>query len=87
MFPGETLLTGAKPSCEDCGHTFRMQVLVSGAGYYIGSKCDCEPNSRESSYYASREEALADLPAFTKALEERALKGAVQSWPRNARRP
>lgn len=68
MFEGETLLSGAARSCKDCGSTHTMRVLLSGAGYYIGSACDCGPNTRESDYYLTREEAEKDLPSFEAAL-------------------
>jgi len=49
-----------------------LEVLRSGAGYYIGRlfwSPECggyiEPGSRESGYYASEEEAKADLAGMT----------------------
>ena len=55
MIAGETLLSGAPKTCSDCGIMPRLQVCRSGAGYYIGTYCDCGPYSRESGYYATRE--------------------------------
>lgn len=61
MMPGETITTGAPRTCPDCGVTVEEQVLMSGAGYYIGTECDCGPYSRESDYYPSREVAQSHL--------------------------
>jgi len=59
--PGETIATGAEPTCSDCAVTPKLEVLRSGAGHYIGTRCGCGPYSRESGYYAAREEAEAAL--------------------------
>ncbi len=63
MMPGETIRSGADSVC-DCGTEFKFEVLQSGAGYYVGTTChnsECEhcgePNSRESGYYRTRQEA------------------------------
>ena len=61
MFPGETIRTGAKSECPDCGSRLENRVLKSNAGYYIGTACCCGPYSRESNYYPTRESAQADL--------------------------
>ena len=50
-FPGETLSNGADPICPTCKQTAKMGVLLSGAGFYIGSRCGCGPYTRESLYY------------------------------------
>lgn len=55
MIPGETILTGADPTCDDCGVTPVFGVYHSGAGYYVGTYCNCGPYSRESSYYRTHE--------------------------------
>lgn len=47
-------------TCEDCGVVLVPQVLKTCA-FYIGTFCNCGPYSRESGYYATREEAQADL--------------------------
>ena len=39
----------------------KLDVYLSGAGYYIGTYCACGPYSRESGYYRTRELAQADL--------------------------
>jgi hypothetical protein len=63
--PGETLLTGAPMTCPDCGQDVTvLRVLQSAAGYYIGTRCDCGPYSRESGYYKTRELAAKALPQF-----------------------
>jgi len=51
MFPGETLHTGAKNPCPTCDTHLEVEVLHSGAGYYIGSACNCGPYTRESEEY------------------------------------
>lgn len=69
--PGETIGTGADRRCPDCKKIPKLQVLMSGAGYYIGTQCDCGPYSRESGYYRSRE--LADQAFEVDGFAERTL--------------
>ena len=59
--PGETIGDGAAPPCDECGSMPKLDVYLSGAGYYIGTYCSCGPYSRESGYYRTRELAQADL--------------------------
>jgi hypothetical protein len=59
----ETIYNGAPSTCKDCGVHLLNQVLCSAAGYYIGTECHCGPYSRESGYFASREEAEMILEA------------------------
>src|SRR4051794_15609718 len=61
--PGETVYSGAPAICEDCGVELVPRVCRSGAGFYIGSQCQCGPYSRESGYLASRAGAEAVLEA------------------------
>ena len=61
MLPGETIHSGAKCICEDCGEVLKEKVLHSAAGYYIGTECCCGPYSRESEYYKSYAHAERDL--------------------------
>jgi hypothetical protein len=61
--PGETIYSGAPETCEDCGVELVPKVCQSGAGLYIGTWCNCGPYSRESGYFATREEAEAILEA------------------------
>ena len=62
MLPGETIRTGV-PAEE----VSELKVMCSAAGWYIGTsifdyECGCElPNTRESGYYATEEEAEAAL--------------------------
>ena len=45
-------------NCMDCGKHLPAKVLKSGAGWYIGTFCECSgPYSRESGYYPSSEAA------------------------------
>lgn len=66
MLPRETILSGASEVC-DCGTKFEFEVMLSGAGYFIGTRCHNEkcpedgmPNSRESEYmdFAEAEKVL-----------------------------
>lgn len=63
--PGETIHTGASSICPDCKVVLKEQVLMSAAGYYIGTYCNCGPYSRESSYYKTRESAQKALDSQT----------------------
>lgn len=57
---GETLALGAPQTCHTCAVTVRPQVLSSAAGWYVGTRCDCGPYTRESGYYeTARQAALA----------------------------
>ena len=58
---GETLASGAPRVCEDCDVHLVLEVHHSGGGYYIGTRCDCGPYSRESGYYKTEEAAQAAL--------------------------
>lgn len=59
MLSGETIASGASNIRPECDVMLIPKVLRSGAGWYIGTMCDCGPYSRESGYYASRD--LAEL--------------------------
>lgn len=61
MLPGETIASGANPTCDECGVTVTLDVFRSNAGYYIGTYCNCGPYSRESGYYDSKEGAMKSL--------------------------
>lgn len=61
MISRETIASGGSPTCLDCGVTPVLEVHGSAAGYYVGSCCGCGPYSRESAYYATREEAALAL--------------------------
>lgn len=66
---GETLHLGAPSTCEDCNVTLKVKVHESGAGFYIGSWCNCGPYSRESKEYWP-ERGLAEFAL------------AIDSWER-----
>jgi hypothetical protein len=53
--------TYAGKTCPDCGEIYVLKVCQSFSGYYIGTECECGPNSRESSYYPDKETAQAAL--------------------------
>jgi hypothetical protein len=57
----ETIAGGSPPTCEDCNITPKLSVCHSAAGYYVGTRCDCGPYSRESGYYKKHEQAEAAL--------------------------
>lgn len=64
MLPGETIRSAFKPVCTDCREPLVVCVLRSAAGHYLGTACLCGPHSRETGYFASREEADLALGAF-----------------------
>jgi len=64
MLPGETIDSGAPDTCNDCHIKLVPKVCKSGAGYYIGTWCNCGPYSRESGYYPTEEAAEADLDKY-----------------------
>ncbi len=59
--PNETIHLGASPNCPTCHQLLELQVLLSNAGYYIGTICCCGPYSRESHYYRTMQEAETAL--------------------------
>jgi hypothetical protein len=65
MIPGETIATGASPTCSECHVTPKLEILQSPIGFYIGTMCNCGPYSRESDYYRSRTDAEIALKAGT----------------------
>ncbi len=65
MIPGETKRSGAPVTCAECGETPPFEVLMSNAGFYIGTRCDCGPRSRESEYDQRHEDAERDVTQGT----------------------
>lgn len=62
MLPGETISSGASRICPECKVTTVQGVHQSGAGFYVGTYCECGPYSRESEYFRNKfiaEKALA----------------------------
>lgn len=53
----ETILSGASGICEDCKEVLVFKVYSSPAGYYIGTWCQCGPQTRESGYIKTRAQA------------------------------
>ena len=68
MLPGETILSGATPVCPDCKSALTLQVLSSGAGYYVGTQCCGGPYTRETGYFRSPKEAKEALWTLSDAL-------------------
>jgi len=63
VMQGETISTGAPDVCPNCGKKVKLEIVMSPAGFYIGTMCKCGPYSRESGYYKTRE--LAELALLT----------------------
>ena len=61
MMPGETIATGAPPTCPECKVTVQYSVCMSAAGFYVGTNCDCGPYTRDSGYYKTRRECAAAM--------------------------
>ena len=68
MFPGETILTGAKTVCDECNSGLTFRVLCSSGGYYVGTQCCGIPYTRETEYFDTDQEAHAALWGMTDAL-------------------
>lgn len=51
VLQGETLATGARRQCPDCHTKLEEEILHSAAGFYVGTRCDCGPATRESGYF------------------------------------
>jgi hypothetical protein len=58
MLPGETIASGAPATCPNCKTEAVPGVYSSAAGYYFGTYCECGPYTRETIYFATREEAV-----------------------------
>jgi hypothetical protein len=65
MLPGETIASGAPNTCPECRTELGNQVLRSAAGFYVGTRCECGPYSRESGYYRTEQEAQRALDTGT----------------------
>lgn len=65
MLPGETIRSGAKPECPECGKKLEFKVCWSAAGCYVGTSCCCGPYTRESHYYGSAYECEYALRSGT----------------------
>ena len=65
MITGETILSGAPDTCEDCDERLELRVCRSAAGHYIGTMCSCGPYSRESEYFNNHKEAQFALDSGT----------------------
>jgi len=61
MIERETIKAGAPSTCEDCDVKLVAEVILSPAGYYVGTQCKCGPYSRESGYYPTEKKALEAL--------------------------
>lgn len=65
MLKNETLGKNHNRTCIQCEQKLENEVLMSAAGYYIGTSCLCGPYSRESGYYRSYQDAQKDLNSNT----------------------
>jgi hypothetical protein len=69
MFPGETILTGAK-SHEDDPHISEFKVMHTPGGWYVGTTYDGdgyeEACSRETDYFDKEEQAAHALEVYQK---------------------
>ena len=63
MLPGECAGDGVETlTCTDCHTEMKLDVHMSGAGYYLGFFCErCGPWSRESGYFKTRKAAQKAL--------------------------
>lgn len=72
MLKSETILSGAKNTCPDCGKgPLNFKILKNLAGYYIGTECDCDCGpcySRETIYLDTKEKAQFILDKLKKGL-------------------
>jgi hypothetical protein len=64
-FPEELVRYKAAKVCDVCGERFVLSVMRSGGGFFVGTECCEGPNSRESEYYASRDDVLVALAMGT----------------------
>lgn len=55
----------APQRCGRCGMEFKTEVVSSVAGHYVLTHCRCGPLSRDSDYYATKDEADRQLAAGT----------------------
>jgi len=56
VLPKETITRGAPGTCSDCGTVLEFEVMHTNA-YYVGTRCECGPYSRETQYWQTRAEA------------------------------
>jgi len=54
---GETIMTGANGGHFGTNGYSELKICKSAAGYYLGTTYQGMPGSRESGYFASKEEA------------------------------
>jgi hypothetical protein len=60
MLQGETIMSGAAETCSDCKRKLDITVCESGAGFYLGTWCNCGPYSRETGYMGYGPEGKAN---------------------------
>lgn len=77
MFPGETILSG-------CPHDgFPLRVLHTPAGYYLGTLTEYgTPNTRESEYLPSEEEAQTLIAEWFFASRADGVPTVAHTWER-----
>lgn len=64
MLDGETIAKGASQTCQTCGKDVEFGVFNT-VYWYIGTKCDCGPYSRDTFYFKSQYLANQDWYRFT----------------------
>jgi len=65
MFPGETILSGA-----DTDGASEFKVMATPAGWYIGTSFEGMPNTRESIYFGTSEQAEGILADWLRVVIE-----------------
>ena len=64
MLDGQTIAKGANQTCQTCGKDVEFGVFNT-VYWYIGTKCDCGPYSRDTFYFKSQYLANQDWYRFT----------------------
>ena len=72
--PGEINDGKMQVKCSECGTMLKLEVLYSGAGYYLGYMCpECGPYARESEYM-TKGEAYVELAKIRSGMSSTKLR-------------